>query len=136
MQIEITIDGAKNENLHFRPLQRSLRGAFDLSRVADPQARLKLAEFPRPIPGVHLIVDPEKQTAAIVEPLYDEAHAAIRERIEGMGMKLGPKREEFQGIDVTTWLYWMRRPSPPEWPRSSAARSRQSTRRGCKRTSC
>jgi hypothetical protein len=109
MTIEIVVDGPKNQDVQFRPLQRALRGTFDVNRVPDPQARLKIAEFPRPIPGVHITLDTDKKTAAIVEPLYEAEHAAIREKIERMGMKLPPQREEFQNIDVPTWLYWMRR---------------------------
>jgi hypothetical protein len=107
--VEILIDGPCNRNLHFKPLQRNLRGTFDLNRVAEPLARMKMTEFPRPIPGLHIVVDPEKKTGEIRDPLHDAEHAAIREKIEAKELKLGPAVERFDNIDVNTWLFWMRR---------------------------
>jgi hypothetical protein len=107
--IEITVDGSRNQNLHFRPLQRVLRGTFDINRVPDPQARIEATRFPRPIPGVRIAVDPQARTAAIIEPLHEPVNAAMRERVEKMGLRLPPEREEFKDIDVPTWLFWMRR---------------------------
>ena len=107
--VEISIDGSRNENLVFRPLQRSLRGTFDFNRVPEPLARMKCSEFPRPIPGLRIMVDAEKRTATITDPLHDPVHAAIREKIQAMGLKLGPADEHFDNIDANTWLFWMRR---------------------------
>ncbi len=109
MIVEIAIDGPRNDNLCFKPLQRTLRGTFDLNRVPEPLARMKVNEFPRPIPGLHIAVDADKTTATITDPLHDPEHAAIKEKIEAMGMKLGPAVERFENIDANTWLYWMRR---------------------------
>jgi hypothetical protein len=109
MTVEIKIDGPRNENLCFKPLQRTLRGTFDLARVPEPLARMKVNEFPRPIPGLHIAVDVEKQTAMIIDPLHDPEHEAIREKIAGLGMKLGPAVERIENVDANTWLYWMRR---------------------------
>jgi hypothetical protein len=108
-QIEITGDGSRNENLYFRPLQRPLRGTFDFGRVPEPLAHMKRAEFPRPIPGLRIMVDAEKRTATITDPLHEPAHAAIREKIQAMGLMLGPAAETFDNIDANTWLFWMRR---------------------------
>ena len=109
MTIEITIDGPRNDNLRFPPLQRTLRGTFDLNRVNEPLARMKYTEFPRPIPGLVIVVDAEKKTGEIRDPLHDAEHAAIREKIQSMSMKLGPAVERFENIDANTWLFWMRR---------------------------
>lgn len=104
--IEIEIDGSHNENLRFRPLQRSIRGRFDLNRVAEPMARLKSAELPLPIPGQRLGIDPDG-TGFIAEPLHDDAHAPIRERAAKAGMTLEPAVQEFPGIDLATWYFWL-----------------------------
>ena len=106
--IEIEIDGDRNESLRFRPLQRSIRGRFDLNRIAEPQARLRAAELPLPIPGQRLGIDPSG-TGYLIEPLHDEDHATIREKIEKKGMKLEPELTEFPNIDLPTWLYWLKR---------------------------
>ena len=39
--IQIEIDGKHNENLHFRPLQRTIRGRFDFNRIGEPMAKLE-----------------------------------------------------------------------------------------------
>jgi hypothetical protein len=109
MMIDIEINGPKNNNLHFKPLQRTLRGTFDLNRVPEPLARMRFSEFPRPIPGLHIAVDVDKKTATITDPLHDAEHVAIKEKIESMGMKLGPATERIENIDTNTWLFWMRR---------------------------
>jgi hypothetical protein len=107
--VEIVIDNSCNRNLHFRPLQRTLRGTFDLNRVPEPQARMKATQFPRPIPGMRIAVDADKKTATITDPLHEPEHVAIREKIEARGLKLGPAVERFDNIDANTWLFWMRR---------------------------
>jgi hypothetical protein len=106
--IEIEVDGPYNENLMFRPLQRAIRGRFDLNRVAEPMARMRSAEWPQPIPSQRLGIEADG-SAYVLEPLHDEEHAAIKERIERQGMKLPPKCETFDGVDLVTWLFWIKR---------------------------
>ena len=106
--LELEIDGQHNENLHFRPLQRSIRGRFDFNRVAEPMARLKAANWPSPIPSQRLGIDADG-VGFVVEPLHDDEHAATREKIEARGMKLEPKLQTFESIDLPTWLFWLKR---------------------------
>jgi hypothetical protein len=109
MRLEIEINGPRNQNLYFRPLQRSLRGTFDVNRIPEPHARTLVADLPWPIPGLHVVLDFDKGTAAIVEPLYAPEHKVIREKIEAQKMKLGPEREDFQNADLNSWAFWLRR---------------------------
>jgi len=97
--------------LNFRPLQRSLRGTFDLNRIMEPTARMKVTEFPRPIPGLHIVVDEVKRTAEVRDPLHDAGYRVIREQIEAKGFRLGVAAEHFEldASAVNTWLFWMRR---------------------------
>lgn len=106
--LEIEIDGQHNENLHFRPLQRSIRGRFDFNRVAEPMARLKAGDWPTPIPSQRLGVDREG-VGYLVEPLHDDKHAATREKIKKRGMELEPKLQVFENIDLPTWYFWLKR---------------------------
>ena len=106
--IEVEIDAARNESLRFRPLQRTVRGRFDLNRVAEPQARLQSAAWPVPIPGQRLGID-AAGSGYLLEPLHDTANASIREKIEKAGMRLEPELTEFPDIDSPTWLYWIKR---------------------------
>jgi len=107
--VDIDIDGTRNECLDFRPLPgRTVRGRFDLNRVAEPLAKLRTAELPEPVPGQRIGIDAEG-VGYVAEPLYDVEHAAVRERIERRGLRLPPQRESFDGIDVVSWLYWLQR---------------------------
>ena len=107
--VEVEVDGALNECLSFRPLPgRLVRGRYDLNRVAEPLARIKASEWPVPIPGQRLGVDAEG-IGYLAEPLHAPEHAPMREKIVAAGMKLEPELTAFEGIDVPSWLYWLRR---------------------------
>ncbi len=112
-----------NVNWFFRPLQFSLRGKFDMSRAIDNNARAKSYSAPI-VPGQRLILDIDKRTGTIIEPLRDEANAHIVKRIgrflghpikvllEDDPLQVGPRetvRELTDPRDVPTWLYWIRR---------------------------
>jgi hypothetical protein len=105
--VEIEIDGPHNENLAFRPLQRNVRGRFDMARIGEPMAKVKAADWPTPIPSQRLGIDPDGN-GYLIEPLHDAEHAALREKIEKRGKRLEPKVQEFAAIDVPSWLYWMK----------------------------
>ena len=107
--IEVEIDGSHNECLGFRPLPgRTVRGRFDLNRVAEPMARLKSSEWPVPIPGQRLGID-EDGTGYIKEPLHEEAYAPIREKIEKRGLKLEPAVTTFDNVHLPSWLFWLKK---------------------------
>lgn len=106
MNLEIEIDGPHNEQLHFRPLRRSIRGRFEWARVNEPQARIKAATEPPVIPGQRIGWDGAKLYVA--DGLHDAQHAAVKERIERQGYRLPPAREEFD-VDEATALYWIAR---------------------------
>jgi len=105
--VEIEVDGEHNENLIFAPLQRSIRGKFDMLRVAEPMAKMKASEWPEPIPSQRLGIEPDG-TGYLREPIHDEEHAPIREKIEKAGMSLEPALTEFGEVDATTWLHWIK----------------------------
>lgn len=106
--LEIEIDGACNEHFHFRPLGRSIRGRFDLVRESEPLAMMSRGQWPMPIPSQRVGID-ENCIGYVSEPLHDPEHSATRDKIQSKGMQLPPARETFAAIDVTTWLYWLKR---------------------------
>lgn len=106
--VEIEIDGSHNEHLHFRPLQRSVRGRFDFNRIGEPMARIKATEWPLPIPSQRIGIE-ANGTGYIIEPLHDAEHAPIREKIEKTGKKLEPALQSFDNIHVPSWMYWIQR---------------------------
>jgi hypothetical protein len=106
-EVEIEIDGAANECLHFRPLQRSVRGRFDFSRLREPMAGTMRSAWPDAIPSQRIGI--AGGDGYLLEPLHTQEHSQTRERIEGQGMKLADARETFTGIHRATWLHWMKR---------------------------
>ena len=106
MKLEIEIDGKENECLHFRPLQRSIRGRFDFARLREPMADTLRSTWPEAIPSQRIGID--GADGFVLEPLHDAEHSQTRERIEGQGMKLADAKETFADIDLPTWLFWIK----------------------------
>ena len=106
-QVVCEIDGALNECLYFRPLQRRLRGRFDYMRDSEPMAKVMASEQPGPIPGQQIGYDFDQRAGFVGEPLHADENAAIRERIQGKGFRLGPEREDFADADEATWHFWL-----------------------------
>ncbi len=107
--LEIEVAGPCNENLLFRPLQRKVRGRFDVQVAMkhDSGAAALLNEWPTPIPGQRIGVNVATGEGYISEPLHEPEHAAYREKIERSGMGLEPERQTFT-VDVPTWTYWLK----------------------------
>ena len=105
--VEIEVDGDKNQCLAFLPLQRRIRGRFDYMRETEPMAGVMRGEWPQPIPGQRIGID--GAMGYIREPLHSDEHAETKAKIEAQGMSLPDEREEFEGIDVVTWAFWLQR---------------------------
>lgn len=104
--VAIEFDTPRNANIRFAPLQRSIRGRFDISRDTEPNAGQLRTKWPEPIPGQRVEYDFENGEGYIVEPLHEQRYAALRERIEALGMKLPKEREAFV-LDQATFNHWM-----------------------------
>ncbi len=103
--IEIEFDTPKNANVCFQPLTRTFRGRFDVRRMKDG-GRL-FSTWPEPIPGQRLSVNFDSGECEIIEPLWEPAFAAIRERIERKGMTIAPGREPAK-LDPATAHHWLK----------------------------
>jgi hypothetical protein len=103
--IEVEFDTALNANVQFPPLQRTLRGRFDVRRMKDP-GRL-FSEWPEPIPGQRLSVNFDSGECEVIEPLWNAEFGATRERIESKGLKISPGRESVQAQPATLH-YWLK----------------------------
>lgn len=105
--VEITIDSPRNSCAYFRPLDRSVRGRFMLSRVKEPTAMSFRDRIPEDVAGQTIGIDTDTGTGYLMEPLHQDervkAYAAKR------GKRLEPARQEFAGVEVNAWLFWMRR---------------------------
>jgi len=105
--VEIEPDSHTNASLMFLPIGRKVRGRFDWRRVREPRAAMTAAEWPEEgIPGQRLGITADG-TGYIVEPLHDAP--LLKEKIEQRGQTLPPAREEFAGVHIPTWLFWLKR---------------------------
>lgn len=102
---EIKVDGKHNECLVFAPLQRRIRGEFDLNRETEPMAQLLRNQWANPLPGQVIGVDPINRVGYIYDAVAE--HAPSRAKIEAKGWAVPPVREEFLDIDVATWVHHM-----------------------------
>ncbi len=109
--LELEIDTPQNGPVYFGPLGRRLRGRFDSLRAArhDKDAAVLLNEYPQPIPGQRLVINVDTGECCVVEPLHEEAYAAIRSKIEKAKMELEPARQSVASPHLPTWLHWARR---------------------------
>lgn len=105
--IAIEFDSPNNASFRFTPLQQVIRGRFDLHRVKEPQAGKLLSQWAEPIPSQVLQFNLETGDGAIIEPLWEERFAALREKIEAKGQRLPPARQVFK-LDSATFAYWIR----------------------------
>lgn len=103
--VEIQIDH-KNKNVSFPPLDRKVRGAFDVNRERDPHAAMLRDRVPF-IPGQIIGCDPEAGTGWITDPLADDPK--LVEFVRNRGERVPPAREEFTEIDVAEWCHWIGR---------------------------
>ena len=107
--IEVECDNPTNGNVRFRPLQANVRGRWEWPRCGPEYQRVAQKWGALPIPGQRIQYDPAKGVLAIVDPLHDAEHEAVREKVEKAGYKLPPRREEHEGIDRNTALHWLKR---------------------------
>lgn len=112
--IEIEIDGKNNNNVMFLPLQRVIRGRFDMDRLADRGGEgfgsMESKLGGRVIPGQRLGIDLDRCEGYVHEPLRDPDHWRLREAIEKkLNMRLEDPLVKSENVHVPTWLYWMKR---------------------------
>jgi hypothetical protein len=105
--IELEIDGVNNENLHFRPMERRIRGRLDFTRVKEPMAMVESSKWPKPIPSQRFGIDAEG-IGYLIEPLQDAENAVLKEKIEKQGQKLEPAMQTFENADLPTWYFWIK----------------------------
>jgi len=108
--VAVEVDNRHNRSWLFPPLDRRVRGRYRFDRVPEPLAMLQARRWPSDgVPGQVLELDPASGTAAVVEPLRQPEHRAVREQLERDGLSVGPEREEFRGVHVPTWVHYLRR---------------------------
>jgi hypothetical protein len=102
--VEIEATPPRGGQLFFQPLQRSLRGLIDVRTFPEADAAL-MRNWPDPIPGQRVGITAEG-LGYVSDPVHN--NAALKARIEALGFKLPPAREEFSDTHPATWLYWIK----------------------------
>lgn len=112
--VELEVDTPRNSNIWFYPAGGVVRGRFSMSRFGKFEKNaLQYADHPlAELPGQRIIIDFDKRTASIHEPLADAAHERLRRVIEKAGQSI-PEHQEFdlttpdEGFcRLSTWCYW------------------------------
>jgi len=106
--IAIEISNERNCGAYFPPLDRALRGEFDLAKCAEPTAKLKSTKYPLPIPGLRVELNPKTKSGAVIDPLHEMEFKAIADQIKRQKMELGPEEEIFSDVDIPSWLHYMK----------------------------
>lgn len=106
--LEVEVDSSKNHDLFFGPLNRRIRGGYDVKRAAqhDKDAVSLMTLWPEPIPGQRLALNAETKQAHLIEPLHEDRYTAIREKIVDRKVaRLEPHETTYANVDVATWLH-------------------------------
>lgn len=108
--LTIEVNSPKNADLFFWPISKRVRGRLDVHRMLpfDKDAAPLLRQWPEPVPGQQIAIDPAKKKGYIIEPLRDEKNAALREKVEAQNVRVPVASVEHDNIDVPTWLTWMK----------------------------
>lgn len=104
--VTVEVRGPNCESLLFRPLMERVRGRFDCRSLPNPGDLIR--QWPEPIPGQRIRLDVANRVGAILEPLHGPDHAATRDKITAKGWKLPEAEVRHEGVDVPTWLFFMR----------------------------
>lgn len=102
----VEIDTPRNASWLFPPMQKNIRGRFDVLRISEPNAMKLRQEYPEAIPGQRLAVDLAGGECCVIEPLHDPEYAELRQKL-AKRYTIAPGREVVSGADVATWLYWI-----------------------------
>lgn len=70
------------------------------------------------LPGLHILIDPEKRRAVVFDPLGDQQYERLRKKAEAsvlatFGVQCGPEKKtvysDLTEDDLKTWFYWTMR---------------------------
>jgi len=110
--IEIEIDGARNNQLFFAPLQQTLRGRIDFSK-SQTTGEFKLSRrWPTPVPGMAVGVTGSGEMY-VRDRLHETDFKQARILATDRGYGIGPERQsyDFPADDTyppqTTWVHYM-----------------------------
>jgi hypothetical protein len=115
--IQIEIRNPKNMGILFKPTQTVVRGAIDFVSTKDPELyRLGMDFDGKTIPGKRIVLDTDKGTGLIFDPLAlaenDALAAKLRAKLSGpiKGSDISfAEPKKYEKVHAATWLYHMRR---------------------------
>ncbi len=114
--VEIEVHSDTNANLRWEPVGETLRGSFRVSKCRNPEAGRLAMHLPDGLPGMRVRIDPEKGTAAILEPLAGPDHKTTRDTLAklttgdetatGERLTFAPALKEYPAAHAPTWIGW------------------------------
>lgn len=114
--LEIEVHSDTNSNLRWEPTGETLRGSFRPARCRVSGAGELAMKLPDGLPGQRIRIDPDKGTAAVLEPLAGPDHKATRDALAklvtgdeaatGERLTFAPAVKEYPAAHPGTWLGW------------------------------
>ncbi len=109
---EVLVEGDHNESVRFPALgDKKIRGTLNFTRIPAATAMALTRRYGREIPGQILGFDPGRRTGYVKEPLREERHRDLREKLaDRLNCDFAPEREDVSLPDddrVATWCYWL-----------------------------
>jgi hypothetical protein len=103
--VVIEFGDERGRNVYFPPLDRRMRGRFDAVKLAqfDKDAGELVSQWPEPVAGQQLAIDPASGEVAIVEPIHK--NLKVTAKLKQKGLTLAPERE-IVNCDVPTALHY------------------------------
>jgi len=114
--VEIEIDNPTNSNLRWEPTGDTLRGGFQPTRTRLSTAGELAMALPAGLPGQRVRIDPDRNTASILEPLAGPDFEGTRDTLaklvtqdetadEGR-LAFAPAERKHEAIHAPTWIGW------------------------------
>jgi hypothetical protein len=118
-EVVIELGGARNENVHYGPLRKTLRGAWNRYHLPPGTTAIEGSGVLNieSVPGMYLCLDVAGRTLRVVDPLAlrDFAHLLplINQNVSGGAKDWKPvpseRYEKLSDDQLATQVYWFRR---------------------------
>lgn len=103
--VEVEMVTPNNRQVYFKPIGHKLRGRMDFTTARTRKEEDARKAWPEPVPGQRVCLDLGTGERYVREPLYDEDCEQTRAKIIRKGYGLPPKRADYGGENMATWVH-------------------------------
>lgn len=106
-KLEVHVSASGN-SVFFPPISEAVRGEFDAARLRSRVSSNIVDRWPEVVPGQIIGIDFDTDERYVRDPLYDDAHVNVRQRVISMGYQIPEMKKVFAGESVSTWVWHLR----------------------------